>query len=239
MSIGRRPRSLWAKSKKRSKQAHVYFKYMSVFYDHSDELFFQIFMTDRTSHRKKKRGASGNVSGNAPGMKKLRQKTLLGFTASEASPSLTRPHISSTVSPKKLNSPRKTKRRHVSDSSGLSDVTTIRLEPAAPTPKPEEGGDRSESPMPSHAKRRRMFVVESGSDEEETQSSSSEVVSVPRRRRLRRHVLAASESSEESSHSVDERKHQELVSEDDLSNEVDKHCTSPIALLGSYNYTPN
>ena len=197
-------------------------------------------MTDRTSHRKKKkRGASGNASGNASGMKKLRQKTLLGFTASEASPSLTRPHISSTVSPKKLNSPRKTKRRHVSDSSGLSDVTTIRLEPAAPTPKPEEGGDRSESPMPSHAKRRRMFVVESGSDEEETQSSSSEVVSVPRRRRLRRHVLAASESSEESSHSVDERKNQELVSEDDLSNEVDKHCTSPIALLGSYNYTPN
>jgi len=212
---------------------------MSVFYDHNDELFFQIFMTDRTSHRKKKkRGASGNASGNASGMKKLRQKTLLGFTASEASPSLTRLHISSTVSPKKLNSPRKTKRRRVSDSSGLSDVTTIRLEPAAPTPKPEEG-DRSESPMPSHAKRRRMFVVESGSDGEETQSSSSEVVSVPRRRRLRRHVLAASESSEESSHSVDERKNQELVSEDDLSNEVDKHCTSPIALLGSYNYTPN
>jgi len=213
---------------------------MSVFYDHNDQLFFQIFMTDRTSHRKKERGASGNASGNASGMKKLRQKTLLGFTASEASPSLTRPHISSTVSPKNLNSPRKTKRRHVSDSSGLSDVTTIRLETAAPTPKPEEGGDRSESPMPSHAKRRRMFVVESGSDGEETQSSSSEVVSVPRRRRLRRHVLAASESSEESSdqrHSVDERKNQELVSEDDLSNEVDKQCTSPIALLGSYNYT--
>jgi len=178
-------------------------------------------MTDHAVHKRKCRNVSGNVSG----VKKLRQKTLLGSLTSEASSSSIRITTSG-----KLHSPRK---RHVSDSSEVSD---IRLEPVTPTAKPKEG-DRSESPMPSRIKRRRVLLVKSDSDGEGTQSSSSKVVSAPRRRRPRRHPLAALESSEESSdqrHFVDNTKNEELVSADDLSDEVDKHCRSPITLLGLY-----
>lgn len=177
------------------------------------------------AQRRKNRGASGNVSG----VKKLRQKTLLGSLISEAGSPPTRSQAS-IITSGKLHSPRK---RHVSDSSELSD---IRLEPVTPTAKPKEG-DRSESPMPSRIKRRRVLLVQSDSDGEGTQSSSSKVVSVPRRRRPRRHAPAAPESSEESS--VDKAKNEELVSEDDLSDEVDKHRTSPITLLELYSHIPD
>lgn len=189
-------------------------------------------MTDQAVRRRKSRNAAGNASG----MKKLRQKTLLGSVTSEAGSPPTRLRASITTSGKP-HSPRKTKKRHASDSSELPD---IRLEPVTPA-KPEER-DRSQSPVPSRIKRRRMLVVKSDSNGEDTQSSSSKVVSAPRRRKLRGHALAVPESSEESfdqRHSVDKAKNQERVSEDDLSDEVDKHCTSPIALLEWYSHIPD
>ena len=188
-------------------------------------IFLYLVMTDHVVHKRKSRNVSGNVSG----VKKLRQKTLLGSLTSEAGSPPLRSRTSITTSAK-LHSPRK---MHGSDSSEVSD---IRLEPVTPTAKPKEG-DRSESPIPSRIKRRRVLLVKNDSDGEGTQSSSSKVVSMPRRRRPRRHALAALESSEESSdqrHSVDKAKNEELVSEDYLSDEVDKHCTSPITLLGLY-----
>jgi len=187
-------------------------------------------MIDHAIHRRKSR----DVSGNASGMKKLRQKTLLGSLTSEAGSPPTRPRASINTSGNP-HSPRKTRKRHVSDSSERPDT---RLEPVTSTAKPEEG-DRSESPMPSRIKRRRMLVVKSDNDGEDTPSSSSKVVSALRRRRPRGRALAAPESSEESSDqrlSVDKAKNEELISGDDLSDEVDEHCTFSIALLELYSH---
>lgn len=176
-------------------------------------------------HKKTRRG----VPGKAPSTKKFRQTTLLG---SMASSSPTRPRkTSSAVSPTKLISSEREKRKHISESSESSDIATIKLEPVTPANRSDETGERSDSPMPSRPRKRRVLVVESGSDEEESQSSDSDVIVVPQRRRLRRHTSATAENSEVVSESSLERrpaskgKYRQLDSEEeeDLSEEVEKH----------------
>jgi hypothetical protein len=135
------------------------------------------------------------------------------------------------VSPTKQITPQGPKRKHVSDSSESSDIGAIKLEPVTPTNKSEDKDGPSSPPMPSRTKKRRMLVAESGSDEDKVHSSSSEAVAVPHRRILGRLAFVASDSSEEPSElsskrrSITKGKAQKHDSDEDLSEEVDKHRT--------------
>lgn len=181
------------------------------------------------NHKKKQRNATGKTKD----MKNLRQSTLVGSVTGSLARSPTRPRKpSNAVSPIKQSTSRGPKRKRVSESSESSDIGAIRLEPATPVKKSNDTDDRSQSRTLSRTKKRRMLVVESGSDEENVYSSSSEAVAVPRPRRLRKLASAASDDSEEppgprasKRRSFHKGKAKQLDSEEDLSEEIDKHRT--------------
>ncbi|KAF9454514.1 hypothetical protein P691DRAFT_716911 [Macrolepiota fuliginosa MF-IS2] len=166
--------------------------------------------------RKKK-----NVSSKAGHPKHLRQATLFESITTPSSPK------SSNTSLHQLITPRRSKRGYISESSESSDIGAIRLEPITPARKASDTGDRSQSPLPSRAKRRRVIVVESGSEDKEEQQSSSpqsDVAAKTRQRRLRRRASTSSEDeSPRRNHIPSKGKTKQVeLDDEDLSDELDK-----------------